>query len=99
MAKANFSCSHCGSDRVSATNEGKNVNRGYCTFCLSSTSDTAGTIWHKTHLPPETRTSLTEAYEEGQGVRQAAREIGVNKNTVSKWFSRLNTQNTPDEKA
>ncbi|HEY9597808.1 MAG TPA: helix-turn-helix domain-containing protein [Cyanophyceae cyanobacterium] len=86
MTKANFRCNHCGSDNVTATGEGKNVNRGHCNDCYTGTSDTAGTIWHKTQLPPEKREQIKEAYDEGKGVRETARDIGVNKDTVSRAF-------------
>lgn len=86
MAKANFSCNHCGSENVTQINDGKNVSRGRCNECFTSTSDTAGTIWHKTHLPPEKREQIEEAYEEGKGVRETAREVGVSSNTISRVF-------------
>jgi transposase-like protein len=82
-------CSHCGSTNLTATTDGKNVQRYHCQHCFSSTSDTAGTVWHKTHLSPEKRQAIEEAHKQGLSIRKAAEEIGVNKNTVNLAYQKL----------
>ena len=82
-------CSHCGSTRLSTMNDCKNVQRYHCHGCFSSTSDTAGTVWHRTGLPPEKRQAIEEAHKEGKSCRKAASEIGVDKDTVNRAYQKL----------
>jgi transposase-like protein len=82
-------CNHCGSTNLTVLNNGKNVQRYHCNFCYSSTSDTAGTVWHKTRLPPEKRQLIEEAHKQGLSIRKAAEKTGVNKNTVNLAYQKL----------
>lgn len=79
-------CSHCGSENLTKMNDGKNVERYHCNTCFVSTSDTAGTEWHRTRLPKETREKLKEAHGGGMTIRKAAEHAGVDKNTAHRAF-------------
>lgn len=82
-------CNHCGSSRLTAKDESKNVQRYRCLDCFTSTSNTAGTVWHKTHLPPEKREAIEQAYEKGLSCRKAAEQIGVTYHTIHASYRKL----------
>jgi transposase-like protein len=82
-------CPYCDSENNTSMTDGKNVQRYRCNACCTSFSDTTGTIWHKTHLPAETREALEQAAQENKGVRETARNLGINKNTVSRAFDKI----------
>jgi hypothetical protein len=53
-----------------------------CRTCQERFSERKGTPLFDTRLPPEQALAVVRHLEEGCGVRQTARLVGVNKNTV-----------------
>jgi transposase-like protein len=76
-------CPYCGSENSTPI---KGNDRAHCNACFNSFSPTVGTEYHKSYLSKEQRDKLKECAREGMGVTQTAKAVGVNRNTVSRYF-------------
>ena len=56
----------------------------YCRVCKARFSEFKGTPFFKSRLPHDTVLAVLEHLAEGCGVRQTARLVGVNKDTVTR---------------
>ena len=56
-----------------------------CRTCGTRFSERKGTPLYGSHLPEEKAVSLLEHLNEGCGVRQTGRLVGVNRNTVMRY--------------
>lgn len=71
----------------------------YCTACKARFSEFKGTPLFNTKLPHEKALAILEHLAEGCGVRQTARLVGVNKDTVTRLalLAGEHAQDTHDE--
>ena len=71
----------------------------YCNACKARFSEFKGTPLFNTKLPHEKALAILEHLAEGCGVRQTARLVGVNKDTVTRLalLAGEHAQNTHDE--
>ena len=60
----------------------------YCRTCKARFSERKGTPLYRAHLPEATATSILDHIDEGCGVRQTGRLVGVHRDTVMR-YSRL----------
>lgn len=60
----------------------------YCRTCKARFSERKGTVFFRALLPDEKVESLLDHIQEGCGVRQTARLVGVNKETVVRYSKR-----------
>ena len=60
----------------------------YCRTCKARFSERKGTPLYRSHLPESKATSILQHVDEGCGVRQAGRLVGVHRDTVMR-YSRL----------
>ena len=60
----------------------------YCRTCKARFSERKGTPLYRSHLPESKATSLLQHVDEGCGVRQTGRLVGVHRDTVMR-YSRL----------
>lgn len=67
----------------------------YCRTCKARFSERKGTVFFQARLPDEKIVSLLDHIQEGCGVRQTARLVGVNKETVVR-YSRGEGQHSKD---
>ena len=56
----------------------------YCKICKARFSERKGTPAFECHLPPDKLLAVLRHLADGCGVRQTARLVGVNKNTVNR---------------
>ena len=77
----------------------KKIRMLYCRSCKSYFSERKGTALWQCHLPQEKALEVFEHLNEGCGVRQTARLVKVNKNTVCRLSSLAgdHAQRTHDE--
>ena len=60
----------------------------HCKACKARFSERKGTPLYRSHLPEPTATSILRHVDEGCGVRQTGRLVGVHRDTVMR-YSRL----------
>lgn len=60
----------------------------YCRTCKARFSERKGTVFFQARLPDEKVESVLDHIQEGCGVRQTARLVGVNKETVVRYSKR-----------
>ena len=60
----------------------------YCRACKARFSERKGTVFFQARLPEEKVESVLDHIQEGCGVRQTARLVGVNKETVVRYSKR-----------
>lgn len=63
----------------------KQIRQLYCRACKARFSERKGTVLYNAKLAPEKVLAILEHVQEGCGVRQTGRLVGVSKNTANRF--------------
>ncbi len=63
----------------------KQFRQLYCNACRARFSERKGTPLYRCHLPESTAASILDHLDEGNGIRQTGRLVGVHRNTVLRF--------------
>jgi transposase-like protein len=61
------------------------IRQLYCSVCKSRFSERKGTVYYRSHLPPEKVDSILQHVQDGNGMRQTGRLVGVKEDTVIRY--------------
>ena len=70
-------CGHIGKAR--------NIRQLYCSTCKARFSERKGTVLYRSRLPPGKVVSILEHVQDGNGMRQTGRLVGVKEDTVIRY--------------
>ncbi|MCY2951702.1 MAG: helix-turn-helix domain-containing protein [Planctomycetota bacterium] len=63
----------------------KDIRQLRCTICRQRFSERKGTVFYRSHKPLEKVVSLLQHVQEGVGMRQTGRLVGVKEDTVIRY--------------
>ena len=66
-------------------NQAKTIRLLYCCTCKKRFSERKGTVFYRSHLPPEKVLSILAHVQEGNGMRQTGRLVGTKEDTVIRY--------------
>jgi len=64
----------------------KDIRQLYCNVCKARFSERKGTVLYTKKLRPEKAIAILRHFQEGCGVRQTARLVGVSKDTANAYI-------------
>jgi hypothetical protein len=63
----------------------KNIRLIYCKTCKTRFSERKGTVFYRSHLPPQTVVACLQHVHEGCGMRATGRLLGMKEDTVIRY--------------